>query len=262
MIRALWTAASGMQSQQKNLDVVANNLANVNTAGFKKSRADFQDLMYQNLKTSGSPSTNATQVPTGIQIGLGSRLAAVTKIFTAGDFTQTGNELDMAIEGDGFYQIQLPDGGTGYSRSGSFKKDSTGRMVTSDGYPLLPAISIPSNATKVNIGNDGTVSVMQAGQNTPTQVGNIQLASFSNPSGLSAQGKNLFLPTDASGAATTGTPGQTGLGTIAQGFLEMSNVSVMEEMVNMIVGQRAYEINSKAVQASDEMLQTANNLRR
>ena len=262
MIRALWTAASGMQSQQKNLDVVANNLANVNTAGFKKSRADFQDLMYQNLKTSGAPSTNATQVPTGIQIGLGSRLAAVTKIFTPGDFTQTGNELDMAVEGDGFYQIQLPDGGTGYSRSGSFKKDSTGRVVTSDGYPLLPAISIPSNATKVNIGNDGTVSVMQAGQNTPTQVGNIQLASFSNPSGLSAQGKNLFLPTDASGAATTGTPGQTGLGTIAQGFLEMSNVSVMEEMVSMIVGQRAYEINSKAVQASDEMLQTANNLKR
>ena len=262
MIRALWTAASGMQAQQKNLDVVANNLANVNTTGFKKSRADFQDLMYQNLKTSGAPSTNATQVPTGIQIGLGTRLAAVTKIFTTGDFTQTGNELDMAIEGDGFYQIQLPDGGTGYSRSGAFKKDSTGRVVTSDGYPLLPAISIPSNATKVNIGNDGTVSVMQAGQNTPTQVGNIQLASFSNPSGLSAQGKNLFLPTDASGAATTGTPGQTGLGTIAQGFLEMSNVSVMEEMVNMIVGQRAYEINSKAVQASDEMLQTANNLRR
>ena len=262
MIRALWTAASGMQAQQKNLDVVANNLANVNTAGFKKSRADFQDLMYQNLKTSGAPSTNASQVPTGIQIGLGSRLAAVTKIFTTGDFTQTGNELDMAIEGDGFYQIQLPDGGTGYSRSGAFKKDSTGRVVTSDGYPLLPAISIPSNATKINIGNDGTVSVTQAGQNTTTQVGNIQLASFSNPSGLSAQGKNLFLPTDASGAATTGTPGQAGLGTIAQGFLEMSNVSVMEEMVNMIVGQRAYEINSKAVQTSDEMLQTANNLKR
>ena len=169
MIRALWTAASGMQAQQKNLDVVANNLANVNTAGFKKSRADFQDLMYQNLKTSGAPSTNATQVPTGIQIGLGSRLAAVTKIFTTGDFTQTGNELDMAIEGDGFYQIQLPDGGTGYSRSGAFKKDSTGRVVTSDGYPLLPDISIPSNATKVNIGNDGTVSVTQAGQNTPTR---------------------------------------------------------------------------------------------
>lgn len=262
MIRALWTAASGMQSQQKNIDVVANNLANVNTAGFKKSRADFQDLMYQNLKTTGAPSTNATQIPTGIQIGLGSRLAAVTKIFTTGDFSQTGNELDMAIEGDGFFQIQLPDGTTGYSRSGAFKRDSQGRVVTSDGYPLLPEVVIPSNATKINVGNDGTVSVMQAGQTTPTSVGNIQLASFSNPSGLSAQGKNLFIPTDASGSATTGTPGQTGLGSIAQGFLEMSNVSVVEEMVNMIVGQRAYEINSKAVQASDEMLQQANNLRR
>ena len=262
MIRALWTAASGMESQQKNIDVVANNLANVNTAGFKKSRADFQDLMYQNLKTTGAPSTSTTQNPTGIQIGLGSRLAAVTKIFTTGDFSQTGNELDMAIEGDGFFQIQLPDGSTSYSRAGSFKKDSTGRIVTSDGYPLLPAITVPSNATKTSIGNDGTVSVLQAGQNTPTQVGNIQLASFPNPAGLSAQGKNLFVPSDASGAPTTGTPGQTGLGTIAQGFLEMSNVSVMEEMVHMITGQRAYEINSKAVQAADEMLQTANNLRR
>jgi flagellar basal-body rod protein FlgG len=262
MIRALWTAASGMQAQQKSIDVVANNLANVNTAGFKRSRADFQDLMYQNLKATGAPSTNTTQVPTGIQIGLGSRLAAVTKIFTPGDFTQTGNELDLAIEGDGFFQIQMPDGATGYSRSGAFKKDSTGRVVTSDGYPLLPEIVIPNNATKVSIGNDGTVSVMQAGQNTPTSVGNVQLASFSNPSGLSSQGKNLFLPSDSSGAATTGTPGQNGLGAITQGLLEMSNVNVAEEMVNMIVGQRAYEINSKAVTAADEMLQTANNLRR
>ena len=262
MIRALWTAASGMQAQQKNIDVVAHNLANVNTAGFKKSRADFQDLMYQNLKSSGSPSTNSTQVPTGIQIGLGSRLAAVTKLFTPGDFTQTGNELDVAIEGEGFYQIQLPDGTTGYSRSGAFKKDSTGRMVTPDGYPLLPEVVIPSNATKINIGNDGTVSVQQAGQNTTTSVGNIQLASFANPAGLSSQGKNLFIPTDASGTATTGTPAQNGLGSLAQGMLEMSNVNVAEEMVNMIVGQRAYEINSKAVQAADEMLQTANNLRR
>jgi len=251
-----------MESQQKNIDVVANNLANVNTAGFKKSRADFQDLMYQNLKTTGAPSTNTTQVPTGIQIGLGSRLAAVTKIFTTGDFSQTGNELDMAIEGDGFFQIQLPDGTTAYTRSGAFKKDSTGRVVTSDGYPLLPAITVPSNATKTNIGNDGTVSVLQAGQNTPTQIGNIQLASFPNPAGLSAQGKNLFIVSDASGAATTGTPGQTGLGTLSQGFLEMSNVSVMEEMVNMITGQRAYEVNSKVVSAADEMLQTANNLKR
>lgn len=262
MIRALWTAASGMQSQQKNIDVVANNLANVNTAGFKKSRADFQDLMYQNLKSTGSPSTNTTQVPTGIQVGLGSRLAAVTKIFTSGDFTQTGNELDIAIEGDGFFQVQNPDGSTGYSRAGTFKRDSTGRVVTSDGYPLIPEVVIPSNATKINIGNDGTVSVQQAGQNAPASIGTIQLASFANPAGLAAQGKNLFLPSDSSGAATTGTPGQNGLGTITQGFLEMSNVSVMEEMVNMIVGQRAYEINSKAVQAADEMLQTANNLRR
>lgn len=262
MIRALWTAASGMQAQQKSIDVVANNLANVNTSGFKKSRADFQDLMYQNVKSSGSPSTNSTQVPTGIQIGLGSRLAAVSKIFTPGDFTQTGNELDIAIEGDGFFQIQLPDGTTGYSRSGTFKKDSTGRVVTSDGYALLPEVVIPNNATKINIGTDGTVSVQQAGQNGSTSVGTIQLGLFSNPSGLSAQGKNLFLPTDSSGTATTGAPGQNGIGAITQGFLEMSNVNVAEEMVNMIVGQRAYEINSKAVQAADEMLQTANNLRR
>lgn len=262
MIRALWTAASGMQAQQKNIDVVANNLANVNTTGFKRSRADFQDLIYQNLKTTGAPSTNTTQVPTGIQIGLGTRLAAVTKLFTPGDFTQTGNELDIAIEGDGFFQIQQPDGSTAYSRAGAFKKDSTGRVVTSDGYPLLPEIVIPSNATKINIGNDGTVSVMQAGQSTPTSIGNIQLAAFSNPSGLSSLGKNLYMPSDSSGAATAATPGQNGLGTIAQGSLEMSNVNVAEEMVNMIVGQRAYEINSKAVQASDEMLQTANGLKR
>ncbi len=262
MIRALWTAASGMQAQQKNIDVVAHNLANVNTTGFKRSRADFQDLIYQNLKSTGAPATNATQVPTGIQIGLGTRLAAVTKIFSPGDFTQTGNELDIAIEGDGFFQIQQPDGTTGYSRAGAFKRDSTGRVVTPEGNPLLPEIVIPNNATKINIGSDGTVSVQQAGQNAPTTVGNIQLATFSNPSGLSAQGKNIYLPSDASGTATTGTPGLEGLGAIAQGLLEMSNVNVAEEMVNMIVGQRAYEINSKAVQASDEMLQTANNLRR
>lgn len=262
MIRSLWTAASGMQAQSKNIDVIANNLANTNTTGFKRSRADFQDLIYQNLKSTGSPATNATQVPTGIQIGLGTRLAAVTKIFAAGDFSQTGNELDIAIEGDGFFQVQLPDGTTGYSRAGAFKRDSQGRVVTSDGNPLLPEVVIPSNATKINIGTDGTVSVQQAGQTAPTTVGGIQLAAFANPSGLSSQGKNIYLPSDASGAATTGTPGQNGLGAVAQGLLEMSNVNVAEEMVNMIVGQRAYEINSKAIQASDEMLQTANNLKR
>ncbi len=262
MIRALWTAASGMQAQQMNIDVVANNLANVNTTGFKKSRADFQDLMYQTLKTTGAPSSNSTQVPTGIQIGLGAKPAAVTKIFTPGNINQTGSDLDLAIEGDGFFQIQTPDGATAYSRAGAFKKDSQGRVVNSDGYPLIPEIVVPANATKISVGNDGTVSVMQGGQNTPTNIGTIQLANFSNPAGLSSTGHNLYQPTDASGTATTGTPGQNGIGTLSQGFLEMSNVSVMEEMVNMIVGQRAYEINSKAVQAADEMLQQANNLRR
>jgi flagellar basal-body rod protein FlgG len=262
MIRALWTAASGMQTQQLNIDVIANNLANVNTTGFKKSRADFQDLMYQSLKTTGAPSTTSSQVPTGIQIGLGSKLAAVSKVFSAGNMSQTGNELDLSIEGDGFFQVKLPDGSTAYTKAGAFKKDSTGQMVTSDGYPVLPAIVIPNNATKTNIGNDGTVSVLQAGQTTATVVGTIQLATFSNPSGLSSMGHSLLQPTESSGTANTGTPGQNGIGTISQGALEMSNVSVMEEMVNMITSQRAYETNSKAVQAADEMLQQANNLRR
>jgi flagellar basal-body rod protein FlgG len=251
-----------MQSQQLNIDVIANNLANVNTTGFKKSRADFQDLMYQNLKTTGAPSTNATQIPSGIQVGLGSKAAAVNKIFTAGNISQTGNELDLSVEGEGFFQVRLPDGSTSYTKAGSFKKDSTGKLVTSDGYPLVPEIVIPNNATKTTIGNDGTVSVLQAGQTTPTSVGTIQLATFSNPSGLSSMGHNLYQPSESSGTANTGTAGQNGIGTISQGFLEMSNVSVMEEMVSMITSQRAYEINSKAVQAADEMLQQANNLRR
>lgn len=261
MMRALWTAASGMQAQQLNIDVIANNLANVNTSGFKKSRADFQDVMYQNIKTTGAPTTNSTQAA-GIQVGLGTTPAAVTKVFTAGNITQTGNELDMAIEGQGFFQIQMPDGTTAYSRSGAFKRDGQGRIVTSEGYPLMPEMVIPNNSMKVSIGNDGTVAVLQQGQASSTTIGTIQLATFQNPSGLSSQGKNLYMPTDASGDATTGTAGQNGIGTISQGFLEMSNVNVMEEMVNMIVGQRAYEINSKAVQAADEMLQQANSMKR
>ncbi|HET6419124.1 MAG TPA: flagellar basal-body rod protein FlgG [Geobacteraceae bacterium] len=260
MIRALWTAASGMQAQQLNIDVISNNLANVNTAGFKKSRADFQDLMYQNLKTTGAPSTSSTQTA-GIQVGLGVTPAAVTKEFTPGNITQSGNQLDLAIEGDGFFQIQMPDGTTAYSRAGSFKKDGQGRIVNSDGYPMMPEIVIPANVSSITIGNDGTVSVTQAGQSTPTTVGTIQLASFSNPAGLTSMGHNLYQATDASGNANTGTPGQNGLGTVSQGFLEMSNVNVMEEMVNMIVSQRAYEINSKAVQAADQMLQTTNNMK-
>ena len=260
MIRSLHTAASGMQGQQRSIDVIANNLANVNTTGFKRSRADFQDLMYQNLKTTGSPSTSTTQVPTGIQIGLGSRLASVTKIFTAGDFTQTGNELDLAIEGDGFFKIALPDGTNGYTKSGSFKRDSLGQIVTTDGYLLVGPAPIPLGATKINIGSDGTVSALTASGSQ--SAGSILLSSFPNPSGLSSQGKNIFLLTESSGAATDSIPGTTGVGTISQGTLEMSNVNVAEEMVSMIVGQRAYEINSKAVTASDEMLQTANNLKR
>jgi flagellar basal-body rod protein FlgG len=262
MIRALWTAASGMQSQQINIDVIANNLANVNTTGFKKSRPDFQDLMYQNLKSVGSPSTNSTEVPSGIQIGLGSKAAAVTKVFSAGNITQSGNDLDVAIEGDGFFQIIMPDGSTSYTRDGAFKKDSQGRIVNSDGYPISPEMVIPSNASKVSIGNDGTVTVLQAGQTTPTTVGTIQLATFSNPAGLSSMGHNLYQQTDASGTANTGTAGQNGIGALSQGFLEMSNVSVMEEMVNMIISQRAYETNTKAVQAADEMLQQTNNIKR
>lgn len=262
MIRALWTAASGMQAQQMNIDVVANNLANVSTAGFKKSRADFQDLMYQTVKTTGAPATNTTTNPTGIQVGLGVKPASVTKIFSAGNITQTGNELDVAIQGDGFIQVQQADGTTAYTRAGTLKKDGQGRVTTADGSPILPEITIPNNATKISIGSDGTVSVQQAGQTAATTVGTLQLASFANPSGLNAIGKNLFLPTDSSGAATTGTAGQNGLGTLEQGYVEMSNVSIMEEMVNMIVGQRAYEINSKAVQASDDMLQQAASLKR
>ena len=262
MIRALWTAASGMQAQQLNIDVVANNLANASTTGFKKSRADFQDLMYQTVKTTGAPSTNSTTIPTGIQVGLGVKPAAVTKIFSPGNITQTGNELDIAIQGNGFFQVQQSDGSTAYTKAGTFKKDGQGRVVTSDGSPVLPEILIPANATSITVGNDGTVSVQQGGQTAATTVGTLQLASFPNPSGLNAIGKNLFLPTDSSGAATTGVAGQNGLGTMEQGYVEMSNVSIMEEMVNMIVGQRSYEINSKAVQASDEMLQQAAGLKR
>ena len=260
MIRALWTAATGMEAQQLNMDVISNNLANVNTAGFKKSRADFQDLLYQRVEVAGSDTSADTQNPTGIEVGLGARAAAVQKVFTVGDLMQTGNELDVAIEGPGFYQIELPNGDTAYTRSGALKKDSSGRLVTSEGYPILPQITIPENATTVAIGEDGTVQAFLDGSMTGSEVGSIELATFSNPAGLSSQGKNLLKETASSGTPILGVPGETGLGTLAQGFLEGSNVSVMEEMVNMIAGQRAYEVNSKAVKASDEMLQMTNNL--
>lgn len=262
MIRSLWISASGMAAQQINLDVISNNLANVNTVGFKRSRADFQDLLYQNVKSAGVASGVGTQVPTGIQLGSGVRPVAVQKLFIQGDFQQTQSELDMAVEGDGFFQITKPDGEISYTRAGSFKKDSEGRMVSSDGYPLEPSISIPSNASKISISSDGIVSAEVSGSSVPTELGRIELARFVNPSGLNSIGKNLFLPTASSGDPITGRPGQEGFGTLSQGYLESSNVNIAEEMINMIIGQRSYEINSKSIQTADEVLQTANNLRR
>jgi flagellar basal-body rod protein FlgG len=262
MIRALWTAGTGMNVQQVNLDVIANNIANVNTNGYKRSRADFQDLMYQTMRLQGTKSEGGNQVPTGIQIGHGAKLAAVQKVFIQGDFQETQNELDIAVEGNGLLQIVMPSGEKAYTRAGSFKRDSDGKIVTSDGYSLEPNITIPNNTVSVSIKPDGTVSAKISNQSEPQQVGKIELASFPNLTGLKSMGKNLFMETDASGAATTSKPGENGLGTLLQGYLEMSNVNVMQEMINLIVGQRAYEVNSKAIQAADEMLQMANNVRR
>ncbi|MFN3533827.1 MAG: flagellar basal-body rod protein FlgG [Desulfatiglandales bacterium] len=261
MLRTFWIAASGMNAQTLNIDVIAHNLANVNTAGFKRGRADFQDLLYETLRPPGAASARGNQVPTGIQVGHGTRPVAVTKIFLQGDYQQTQNELDIAIEGKGFFQVMQPNGEVAYTRAGAFKLDSSGRIVTSDGYPLEPELVIPDNARAVYIGTDGTVSVLRAGETTATEIGNIQLASFPNPAGLAAIGRNLFLPTSSSGDAILGTPGQEGFGTLAQGYLEMSNVNVVEEMVNMITAQRAYEINSKAIQTADDMLRVANSIR-
>lgn len=261
MMRSLFIAATGMEAQKLNIDVISNNLANVNTSGFKRSRADFQDLLYQTLRVPGATSAEGSQVPSGIQVGMGVKPVAVQKIFQQGDFAQTGNSLDLVIEGDGFFQILQPDGTTAYSRAGAFKLDSEGRIVNSDGYPLEPGISIPANTTGISVSSDGRVSVTQSGASTPVQIGQIELAGFINPGGLNALGKNLFQQTASSGDPATGNPGSNGLGTVTQGFIELSNVNVVEEMVNMIASQRAYEINSRSIQASDQMLQVANNLR-
>lgn len=262
MIRALFTAVTGMKAQELNIDVMANNLANVNTVGFKRSRADFQDLLYQTLREAGAASSASTQIPTGLQVGLGSRPVAVQKLFIQGDFQPTERSLDLAIEGEGFFQITQPNGELAYSRAGSFKTDSQGRIVSSDGYLLDPEITIPADTLTITVGTDGTVSVVTAGQTTSNQLGSIQLAKFSNPAGLKSLGRSLYVTTEASGSPTTGTPGQDGFGTISQGFLEQSNVSIVEELTQMIVAQRAYEVNSKSVQSADEMLQTANNMKR
>ncbi len=262
MQRSLFIGATGMDAQRINIDVISNNLANVNTNGFKKSRADFQELFYQGVKTPGSLSADGSEVPTGIQIGLGVKPAAVQKIFLQGDFASTGNPLDMVIEGNGFFQVTTPEGDTAYTRSGSFKLDSSGNIVNSDGYQMEPSITIPSDTLEITITSDGTVSVMQPGTNTATQVGQIEIAQFVNPAGLMPLGKNLFQESGSSGSPTTGNPDSEGRGSITQGFLELSNVNIVEEMVNMIVSQRAYELNSKVVQSSDEMMQMANNLKR
>ncbi len=262
MIRTFWIAATGMGSQQLNLDVIANNLANVNTVGFKKGRADFEELLYQEERMPGAASSPDTQIPTGLQIGLGVRPVATEKIFSEGNMEQTGNPLDLAIEGDGFFKITMPNGEFAYTRNGSFKIDRDGRIVNPTGYPLDPEISIPEDTRSITISSDGIVSVLQGEDQVPTEVGTIELAKFINPGGLKPIGQNLFLPTEASGDEITGVPGEDGIGLLSQGFLEMSNVNVVEEMVKMIISQRAYEMNSKAIQTADEMIQTVNNLRR
>ncbi len=258
MLRALYTAATGMQAQQLNIDVIANNLANVNTTGFKKSRADFQDLLYQTLRAPGTPTTNSTQSPTGILVGLGAKPAAVQRINTQGDYTQTGNELDLAIEGPGWFQVTLPDGTAAFTRAGAFKVDNQARLVTSDGLPVEPGVSIPDGAVNVTIGQDGVVSAILPGQSAPAQIAQMQTARFANASGLRPLGKNLFQETETSGPPQLGTPGQDARGTLLQGYLENSNVSVVEELVALITGQRAYEVTSKAIQSADEMLRTTN----
>jgi flagellar basal-body rod protein FlgG len=251
-----------MQAQELNIDVISNNLANVNTSGFKKSRAEFQDLLYESLRPAGAASSADTTIPTGVQLGHGARPSAVQKMFSQGDFQNTENELDWAIEGDGFFQIELPNGETSYSRCGEFKLDADGRIVNADGFLLVPQLTVPTDTVSITVGMDGTVSVIQADDPVPSEIGTIQLARFVNPGGLRSLGKNLFVPTEGSGSEIIGTPGQDGFGTIAQGFLEMSNVSVVDEMVNMITAQRAYETNSKVIQTADDMLQMANNLKR
>ena len=260
MMRSLWTAATGMVAQQLHIDVISNNLANTNTSGFKKSRAEFEDLMYQTMKIAGSATDGDNRIPVGIQVGMGVRPTAVHKFFTQGDFQNTGNPLDMAIEGEGFFQVLVGDQ-LMYTRAGAFKLNQDGTLVTANGYPLQPEFTVPPDAKSVAISERGRITALDA-NGQEIAAGEIPLYSFVNPAGLDAKGRNLYIPTEASGEAVEGVPGEENLGTIAQGFLEMSNVEVVDEMVQMIVGQRAYEMNSKAIQTSDNMLQTAVQLKR
>ncbi len=263
MIRALFTAATGMIGQQLHIDTIANNLANVNTSGFKKSRVNFQDLLYETLKPAGTETSAGTTVPEGVQIGHGVRVASVAKLFSTGNLIQTDNPLDLAIEGDGFFQVDLPDGQTAYTRDGAFSLDENGQIVTVDGYPLTPTITVPDDYQTITVGSDGVVSATVQGETTAQNLGTLQLVRFVNPAGLDARlGSNLLLETEASGAPTAGEPGIDGVGLVRQYFLENSNVQVVEEILQLIIAQRAYEASSKVIQASDEMLQLANNVKR
>jgi len=262
MIRALYSAASGMEAQQTNVDNIANNLANANTTGYKSRRAQFQDLLYQTVVQPGSAAGQQAIVPSGLQLGLGTKPSSNEIIFTQGNFSQTSNPLDVVIQGNGFFQVLRPTGDLAYTRDGSFQLNNVGSIVTSNGDLLQPQITIPANAQSVTIATDGTVSYMQPGQTAAQKAGQIQIAGFQNPAGLNSLGQNLYQPTDASGTATVGNPGgQEGLGTLLQGYTEESNVSIVQEFINLIIAQRAYEANSKVVKAADDMYQQVNNLK-
>jgi flagellar basal-body rod protein FlgG len=252
---ALWVAKTGLDAQQTNMAVISNNLANVNTTGYKKSRAVFEDLLYQNVSQVGAATSQNTQAPSGLELGTGVNLVATEKVYTQGNLNNTGNSLDVAINGGGFFQVLMPDGSLAYTRDGSFQTSATGQLVTAQGFPIQPAITIPQGAQSVTVASDGTVQVQLANQNAPSTVGTMQLATFVNPAGLQPNGQNLLVESAASGTAQTGSPGANGLGALQQGFTESSNVNVVEEMVNMIETQRAYEMNTKAIETNDQMLQ-------
>jgi flagellar basal-body rod protein FlgG len=255
MIRSLFISKTGLDAQQTQMDVIANNLANVSTAGFKRSRAVFEDLLYQNLRQPGGQTSQQTQLPSGLQLGTGVRPVATERIHTQGNLQQTSNTKDVAINGEGFFQVLLPDGTAAYSRDGSFQTDNNGQLVTASGFVIQPAITIPANALSITVGRDGTVSITTPGVTAPTQIGSLQLATFINPAGLESKGENLYVETGSSGTANVNTPGTNGAGILTQGFIETSNVNVVEELVLMIQTQRAYEINSKSITTADQMLQ-------
>lgn len=259
MNQALWVAKTGLDAQQTRMSLISNNLANVNTTGFKRDRAAFEDLLYQTVRQPGGQTSQQTQAPSGLMVGTGTQVVATQKLFNQGNLLQTDNALDLAINGRGFFEVQLPDGTPAYTRDGSFQIDNQGQVVTSNGYPLQPGVTLPANAQSITIGSDGTISVQLAGDPAPQQVGSVLIADFINPAGLQARGENLFVETAASGGPQTGAPGQTGLGLLVQGALESSNVNVVEELVNMIETQRAYEMNSKAISTTDQMLAYVSN---